>query len=274
MNVFLRYAAETTNLPNHFRTIAYDARILYILSGRGALDYGDERAPLEPCSLCYYPAGAPYYPRSVSAEPMRFVTLNFDFTQEYAAVTDTQLPVPESACDPARLMRTHERCGEALFHAPFVTEASMLYDVMRQIAREFQSYGAHGRERAAALLQYALYRLCDQAEDARGGLYRRTLDYLEAHYAEPLDNRAIARALNYHPNYLNAAFKRESGATLHRFLRNLRLQKAARLLRESDMPVAEIARAVGFENADHFSAAFSRRYGLSPTQCRKKNALV
>ena len=32
MNIFLRYAAETTNLPNHFRTIAYDARILYILS--------------------------------------------------------------------------------------------------------------------------------------------------------------------------------------------------------------------------------------------------
>ena len=109
MNIFLRYAAETTNLPNHFRTIAYDARILYILSGRGELDYGDESALLEPCSLCYYPAGAPYYPRSVSAEPMRFVTLNFDFTREYAAVTDTQLPVPESTCDSARLMRTHER---------------------------------------------------------------------------------------------------------------------------------------------------------------------
>ena len=251
MNIFLRYAAETTNLPNHFRTIAYDARILYILSGRGELDYGGERAPLEPCGLCYYPPGVPYYPRSVSAEPMRFVTLNFDFTREYAAVTDTQLPVPESACDSARLMRTHERCGEALFHAPFVTDAPALHDVMRQIAREFQSYGAHGRERAAALLQYALYRLCDQAEDARGGLYRRTLDYLETHYAEPLDNRAIARALSYHPNYLNAAFKRES-----------------------DMTVAEIARAVGFENADHFSAAFSRQYGLSPTMCRRRGALI
>ena len=52
MNIFLRYAAETTNLPNHFRTIAYDARILYILSGRGELDYGGERAPIEPCGLC------------------------------------------------------------------------------------------------------------------------------------------------------------------------------------------------------------------------------
>lgn len=116
--------------------------------------------------------------------------------------------------------------------------------------------------------------VASDGQTVRGGLYRRTLDYLEAHYAEPLDNRAIARALNYHPNYLNAAFKRESGATLHRFLRNLRLQKAARLLRESDMTVAEIARAVGFENADHFSAAFSRQYGLSPTQCRRKGALV
>ena len=57
MNIFLRYAAETTNLPNHFRTVAYDARILYILSGRGELDYGGERAPLEPCGLCVSSAG-------------------------------------------------------------------------------------------------------------------------------------------------------------------------------------------------------------------------
>ena len=60
MNIFLRYAAETTNLPNHFRTIAYDARILYILSGRGELDYGDARAPLEPLALGSYPSGVPY----------------------------------------------------------------------------------------------------------------------------------------------------------------------------------------------------------------------
>lgn len=274
MNVFLRYAAETTNLPNHFRTIAYDARILYILSGRGELLYGEKRALLEPFALCYYPPGVPYYPRSVSEEPMRFVTLNFDFTREYAAVTETQLPVPEASCDPARLMNTHLQCGEALFCTPFVMSAPLLNDVMRDIAREFQSFGAHGGDRAAALLQYALYRLCDQTGEALGGLYHRTLRYLETHYAEPLDNRAIARALNYHPNYLNAAFKRATGETLHRFLRKLRLQKAARLLRESDMTVGEVARAVGFENADHFSAAFSRQYGLSPTRCRRMNALI
>ena len=94
-------------------------------------------------------------------------------------------------------------------------------------------------------------------------------EYIEQHFAETIDNRSVAQALNYHHNYLNAVFRREMGTTLHRYLMQVRLKKAAELLQESKDSVAEVASRVGFLNADHFSRRFSEQYGVSPSRYRK-----
>ncbi|MDE5959066.1 MAG: helix-turn-helix transcriptional regulator, partial [Muribaculaceae bacterium] len=49
------------------------------------------------------------------------------------------------------------------------------------------------------------------------------------------------------------------------FLRNLRLQQAARLLADGKIPVAEVAYTVGFRNPNHFATAFKELFGMPPT---------
>jgi AraC family transcriptional regulator of arabinose operon len=48
----------------------------------------------------------------------------------------------------------------------------------------------------------------------------------------------------------------------------LRLQRASELLGATDMSVAQVARAVGFESPHYFSRQFGQRFGLSPTKYR------
>lgn len=273
MHIFLRYAAVTDSLPNQFRTVAYDARILYILSGRGTLLYGSQSAPLRPFTLCYYPPGLSYYPMADPDDPPYFVTLNFDFTESHTDQIYTLLPVPEAAYSPAQLLPTHLECGEARFLQPFVLDAPAFRDIMVQIVTEFGRIGGHGRACAAALLQCACYRLIDFPGDAQNQLVLRVLCYLDAHFAEPITNECIGRALHYHPNYLNAVFRQAVGLPLHRYLLQLRLQKAAAFLTAGNASVAQIAHDVGFENADHFSAAFTRQYGRAPTQYRSAHLI-
>jgi AraC-like DNA-binding protein len=48
------------------------------------------------------------------------------------------------------------------------------------------------------------------------------------------------------------------------FIRNLRLEQAARLIREKKINVTQVAYAVGFNNQTHFSTVFKRHFGMTP----------
>ena len=67
------------------------------------------------------------------------------------------------------------------------------------------------------------------------------------------------------------AFHRATGLTPHRYVVELRLNHACGLLRDTSAPIAHIAHDCGFSCAAQFSVAFHRRYGLSPSQYRKRH---
>jgi AraC-like DNA-binding protein len=77
---------------------------------------------------------------------------------------------------------------------------------------------------------------------------QRVLTYLEAHYAEEISLQAVAQAAYLSPNYLTTIFKKETGHTITEALTEIRLRHARRLLMEKQLPVYEVARAVGYEN--------------------------
>ncbi|WP_320669008.1 helix-turn-helix transcriptional regulator [Patulibacter defluvii] len=66
-----------------------------------------------------------------------------------------------------------------------------------------------------------------------------------------------------------AAFARATGSSPRRYLEQRRMAQAARALVESDRTVAEIARAVGYDDPYHFSRAFRRVHGVSPRGYRR-----
>jgi AraC family transcriptional regulator len=79
----------------------------------------------------------------------------------------------------------------------------------------------------------------------------------------------LAAVVGVHPVTLARGFRRAYGCTVGSYLRRLRLVRAARRLAETDAPLAEIALAAGFADQSHFSNAFRRETGLSPSAFRR-----
>ena len=73
----------------------------------------------------------------------------------------------------------------------------------------------------------------------------------------------IAEKLHLNPAYLGQLVRRYTGATFHRQLLDTRLEHACVLLRQTSLPVGEIAMDVGFRDVDYFSQQFRGRLGMA-----------
>lgn len=95
-------------------------------------------------------------------------------------------------------------------------------------------------------------------------------EYLCAHYTQNIDLQALSEAFSYSPAYLTKLFRRYAGITPLRFLTDLRIQAAARLLRTTEMSVAEVGDRVGYPDPYYFSRVFKNSKGLSPQSYRSQ----
>ena len=93
--------------------------------------------------------------------------------------------------------------------------------------------------------------------------------YLGEHFAEPLTLSAVAAQFGLSPQYFSTFFRENFGRTFTQHVNSLRIEQAARLLRETDLPVMEIAFNVGFDNFSYFIKRFREVYGVSPSHYRK-----
>ena len=98
---------------------------------------------------------------------------------------------------------------------------------------------------------------------------RSAVEYLAAHYAEDINLNTVAAHVFLNREYLSRQFKKEVGVNFSEYLMELRLRKALRLLRGTDMRIGEIADSVGLPNVSYFTAAFKKQYHMTPTEIRK-----
>lgn len=63
-----------------------------------------------------------------------------------------------------------------------------------------------------------------------------------------------------------------TGITIGEFIRNLRMQQAARLFEQGDVTVSQVTYAVGMVNPNHFAVAFKKYFGLTPSEYMAKHA--
>ncbi|RKR37992.1 AraC family transcriptional regulator [Paraburkholderia sp. BL17N1] len=97
---------------------------------------------------------------------------------------------------------------------------------------------------------------------------RRVTDYIHANLDGDLAISELAAQAGLSSFHFARVFRRETGETPHQYVSRLRLEEAARLLRATGQTVLQIAIAVGFENASHFSVQFKRGYGVTPLAYR------
>ena len=101
-------------------------------------------------------------------------------------------------------------------------------------------------------------------------LVREARRIIDAAPSGPPSVEQIARATHCGHTRLCAVFKHVTGQTLGNYARGSRMRRARSLPAEGRMPVAEVARAVGYSTPAAFSSAFRRETGLSPTAWRTR----
>ena len=92
----------------------------------------------------------------------------------------------------------------------------------------------------------------------------RTKELLARDLANPPTLEAIGQEVGCSPFHLSRVFSREAGLTIPQFLRNLRMERAAELLRSGRYNVTEAATEVGYSSLSHFSKAFCETIGCCP----------
>ncbi|WP_420872081.1 helix-turn-helix transcriptional regulator [Cohnella rhizosphaerae] len=93
--------------------------------------------------------------------------------------------------------------------------------------------------------------------------------WIEAHLREPLSLPIVARRIGLGAEYFGRLFKEETGESVHQLVLRLRMEKALKLLRETDMKVYEVADAVGIPNYRYFTSSFRNWAGAAPSDVKR-----
>jgi AraC-like DNA-binding protein len=117
--------------------------------------------------------------------------------------------------------------------------------------------------RASELLKWEFVR-----QQQRSLRLKKLFEHINARPAEKLPVSAAARLVGMNAPQFMKNFKQVAGMTLVAYLNHVRLANAARLLRETDRSIADIADATGFSDQSYFDKRFKRGFGRTPKEFR------
>ena len=105
--------------------------------------------------------------------------------------------------------------------------------------------------------------------DSAWQMVERAENYIAEHYTdEDLSVEALCSHIHLSPTYFSTLFKREVGLSFTAYVTKMRMEEAARLLRETDEKTWRIAEATGYGDPNYFSYVFKRHFGQSPSRFR------
>lgn len=98
---------------------------------------------------------------------------------------------------------------------------------------------------------------------------REIISYVNEHYTEPLSLETVANHVGFSREYFCRFFKQHMGITFLRYLNEVRISHAGRLISNTGLSISEIMAESGFTNQTLFNRLFKDIYGMTPRQARK-----
>jgi AraC family transcriptional regulator len=108
------------------------------------------------------------------------------------------------------------------------------------------------------------------AKPLAGWKMRRVIEFIEDNLEGDLSLQAMAEEVDISPLYLARAFKAAVGQSPHQYVLLRRIERAKELLRNTDLPVVDVALSSGFSSQSHLSHWFIRQVGVSPAVYRRQ----
>lgn len=272
INPFIRFAERISYLNSSKSPVfVLDCRILYITSGKADLYIESEHYELVPGSLFYCSAGSVY--RFQAAEA-KIIALNFDLTQRNNRHTEpySRISVSDKTVLPHVDAET-VRDNEFLNSHRIVPNAEGFLKSLEKILEEFSTQKIYYHEKSGALLKellVELYRCSISPASGSTTAISQILDYIKENYHKPLDNIMLSAMSGYHKNHLNRLFIKHTGTSVHKYILNIRINEAKKLLLTTEHSLTYISEKVGFNSNTHFSSYFKQIVGVSPLKFRKQ----
>jgi AraC-like DNA-binding protein len=198
-------------------------------------------------------------PAELSAEFERYIATVLMHSGQQLEPTQMQLEVG------------FERAAEPLLETGTLEARS--FEVL-QSALQRRTAGSRRTEDVCAAYRTAVAALSAAVERPvtarRDRQLTTALEYIDAHYTEPLPLSRVARVAGFAPGHFSKLFARSQRISFADYVRARRLERARYLLDHTDLAAARIARLTGFSSAQYFSRAFGSAEGVTPLAYRKR----
>ena len=245
--VYPRYSTITLHTHHCFH-------YLYVKDGEGTMQIGDTLYDLKPEHIYLTPPLVPHEIKSydvvLSAYEVKFTLFDSDFLEDVVSLPN-ELNLADTNI-------------EGVFESLFVElrNSDGLSDKFTEL--KFEE------------LLYTLIRKNQQnsaSEEGSTGFshaFASVLAYMESNISKEIALQDLADTAHMEKIYFLKRFKAELRETPMSYLRKLRINKAKKLLVNSDMNVTQISAAVGFQSIHHFTGVFKKSVGMSPTEYKDK----
>lgn len=124
-------------------------------------------------------------------------------------------------------------------------------------------------EQLQSLQEKELRRIREERDRENTRPIRVAKKYVQEHYREPITLEDVCAMTGFSVSYFSLLFKKETGEGFAKYLSNVRVDRAKELLQDTDLPISEVCREVGYSDMKHFVQLFRKATGLNPGQYRK-----
>ena len=233
--------------------------ILYVAGGAGEAILEGKKFRLAPGDLVVVNPGTLHEERSDAKAPLRLIFL---------AIRDFAVPGLPAGCLSQEKYRVLS-CGEYRYKMDIYLR-ELLQETSSQI--EFYQEISQGLVSALLVLVMRLIRINPEDEAALSQECQKIKEYLDQNFTSPITLDSLSETVYISKHYLSHLFKEQTGVSPIKYLTSKRMEKACELLSETELPVSEVSKAVGYENPLYFSQVFKRIYGISPVKYRMGRA--
>lgn len=268
LNPVVRSAGIYEKIANGGACRAYDARLIYLISGDITVAIEEEKKfHMNVGNLLYIPAGVKY---RLKAKYVRAAVFTFDLTSEMCEPMDRIPPSPAEEFDASR---AHIFADIEPFDKVMLLEdVEADRDKLIRLCNVATSAEGEWRAQISAELKLTLLKLAETKSE--GALPARMVEELDNYIREnshdEISNTEIGAIFGYHPFYVSRMLKEKKGTTLRQYIIAYRFKAAKRLLELTDKSIGEIAEECGFTDSSYFAKSFKATFGITPKEYRAR----
>ncbi len=227
----------------------------FVLNGKGVLIINDITYHIKKNEIFLIPKGVKIQYFADEKEPWEYVWVTFDgvMAENYLnhAHLDAEHPVITSTLSTATYVPFVRSILDTnkLTYANEIRRVGYLYEILSTLIEAQNTENVKYDYPSETYVDYAL-------------------QYIKTNYRDIKVND-IANYIGINRSYLTAIFKKKLDVSPQKYLVSYRLQKAAKLLKSTDMSIADIATEVGYVDSISFSKMFKQEYDMSPKMYRE-----